>query len=72
MNMRKKTEEQLVKEWDELYDKVFPPIRKKHDIICEIFGQWNVYKIGTETAIRKLKALVKKWDKEETFRRRLK
>lgn len=59
-------EETLLKEWTELYDLVFPPLKQKYEMMCKVFAEWNIGKIKTETAIRKLKLLVKKWEKEKS------
>jgi len=51
------SEEELLKEWNELYDSVFPPLKRKYDEVCKVFAAWNVGKIDTETAIKRFKRL---------------
>lgn len=51
-------EETLLKEWTELYDSAFPPLKQKYDATCKVFADWNVRKIDTETAIKRFKALM--------------
>lgn len=53
------TDEELLKEWNTLYARVFGPVKKKYEAICEIFMLWNHRKIDAKVAIRKLKALDK-------------
>lgn len=59
MIMVKKSEEKLLKEWNRLYDSAFPSLKRKYDEVCELFTDWNIRKIDTETAIRKLNLMVK-------------
>lgn len=54
-----KNEEELLKEWNALYDLVVSPLKQKYGKVCKVFAEWNVRKIDTETAIRKLKLMVK-------------
>ena len=54
----------LLKEWNELYDSIFPPLKKKYDEISKVFVDWNVGKINTETAIKRVNALVVSYEKE--------
>lgn len=56
--MKEKTEEELLKEFNELYAQTFLPVKKKYEDISEIFLLWNTRKIDTRMAIERLNKAV--------------
>ena len=54
------SEEELLKEWNKLYDSAFPALKRKHETVRQVFADWNVSKIDTETAIKRFKTLMGK------------
>jgi hypothetical protein len=52
------SEEELLKEWNKLYDSIFPALKRKYESVRQVFADWNIGKIDTETAIKRFKTLM--------------